>query len=116
MELASRHRGLLQTLGLVHHFVAGYMLTCTLLETFFLVNDLKVLELTCPPQKSIRRRVLDDLNELHASNQWENSRRIQLESGTTTAAPARVDLTPTKQAAQGDNFHRHFWTYGDFYG
>ena len=53
-------------------------------------------------QKSIKRRILEDLNELHASNQWENLRRIQLESGTATTAPARVDLTPA-DPAQGGN-------------
>ena len=72
--------------------------------------------LSIRPQNDIRRRVLDDLNELHASNQWENLRRIQLESGTTTAAPARVDLTPAKQAEQGDNFYRHFGLLVIFYG
>ena len=54
------------------------------------------------PKKSIKRRILEDLNELHASNQWENLRRIQLESGTATTAPTRVDLTPA-DVAQGGN-------------
>ena len=53
-------------------------------------------------QKSIKRRILEDLNELHASNQWENLRRIQLESGTATSVPARVDLTPA-DLTQGGN-------------
>jgi len=59
-------------------------------------------------QNAIRRRILDDLNELHASNQWENLRRIQLESGTATTM-AKVDLTPAK-AAPRQRFPSEYYT------
>ena len=71
------------------------------------VNNLKIFVLTLP-QNAIRRRILDDLNELHASNQWENLRRIQLESGTATTM-AKVDLTPAK-AAPRQRFPSEYYT------
>ena len=55
--------------------------------------DPRVHVLSTHLQNAIKRRVLHDLNELHASNQWENLKRIQLESGTT---PAKVDLTSAR--------------------
>ena len=103
MEPTSRHRGLLQTLRLVAHFAAGYS---TLPPTFPTIKHLALFAITCSPQKSIRGRILDDLNELHASNQWENLRRIQVESGTTSTVPARVDLSPAKHKAQESNIYR----------